>query len=65
MGSSTTPTIFSRPGTIGLLLVSAPKKILDGKTFTSNEGVKNAWNQIFACNDQNFIEHGIMILPEK
>ncbi|GFV19713.1 mariner Mos1 transposase [Trichonephila clavipes] len=38
---------------------------LDGKTFTSNEEVKNHLDQIFASKDQRFYERGIMLLPER
>ena len=45
-------------------LIRSLKKFLDGKTFTPNEGVKNALYQFFARKDQNFFERGIM-LPER
>ncbi|GFW63286.1 histone-lysine N-methyltransferase SETMAR [Trichonephila clavipes] len=38
---------------------------LDGKTFTSNEEVKNHLDQFFAIKDQTFYERGIMLLPER
>ncbi|CAK1597914.1 unnamed protein product [Parnassius mnemosyne] len=41
------------------------QNFLDGKTFTSNEEVKNLLNQFFASKDQTFFERGIMLLPEK
>ena len=41
------------------------QNFLDGKTFTSNEDVKNHLNQFFASKDQNFYERGIMLLPER
>ncbi|GFW64337.1 histone-lysine N-methyltransferase SETMAR [Trichonephila clavipes] len=59
------PTKFFRPGTIGLLFVPVTPKILDGKTFTSNEEVKNHMDQFFASKDQKFYERGIMLLPER
>ena len=34
------------------------QNLLEGKTFTSNEGVKNALDR-FDSKDQNFVEHGI------
>ncbi|GFW11684.1 mariner Mos1 transposase [Trichonephila clavipes] len=37
----------------------------DGKTFTSNEEVKNHLDQFFASKDQTFYERGIMLLPER
>ncbi|GFX01645.1 mariner Mos1 transposase [Trichonephila clavipes] len=37
----------------------------DGKTFTSNEEVKNHLDQFFARKDQKFYERGIMLLPER
>ncbi|GFX47013.1 mariner Mos1 transposase [Trichonephila clavipes] len=41
------------------------QKFLDGKTFTSNEDVKNHLDQFFASKDQKFYERGIMLLPER
>ncbi|GFY11891.1 histone-lysine N-methyltransferase SETMAR [Trichonephila clavipes] len=41
------------------------QNFLDGKTFTSNEEVKNHLNQFFASKDQKFYERGIMLLPER
>ncbi|GFV67472.1 histone-lysine N-methyltransferase SETMAR [Trichonephila clavipes] len=41
------------------------QNFLDGKTFTSNEEVKNHLNQFFANKDQKFHERGIMLLPER
>ncbi|GFV25146.1 histone-lysine N-methyltransferase SETMAR [Trichonephila clavipes] len=41
------------------------QKFLDGKTFTSNEEVKNHLDQFFASKDQKFYERGIMLLPER
>jgi len=38
---------------------------LYGKTFTSNEEVKNHLHQFFASKNQAFYEHGIMLLPER
>ncbi|GFW22666.1 hypothetical protein TNCV_2764781 [Trichonephila clavipes] len=55
MGYNATPTIFSRPGTIGLLFVPVTPKFLNGKTFTSNEEVKNNLDQFFASKDKNFM----------
>ncbi|GFX50619.1 histone-lysine N-methyltransferase SETMAR [Trichonephila clavipes] len=40
------------------------QNFLDGKTFTSNEEVKNHLDQFFASKDQKFYERGIMLLPE-
>ncbi|GFT11511.1 mariner Mos1 transposase [Trichonephila clavipes] len=37
---------------------------LDGKTFISNEEVKNHLAQFFASKDQKFYERGIMLLPK-
>ncbi|GFT78641.1 hypothetical protein TNCV_713211 [Trichonephila clavipes] len=65
MGYNATPTIFSRPGTIGLLFVLVTSKFLDGKTFTSNEEVKNHLDQFFASKDQTFYERGIKLLPKR
>ncbi|GFV42701.1 mariner Mos1 transposase [Trichonephila clavipes] len=41
------------------------QNFLDGKTFTSNEEVKNYLDQFFASKDQKFYERGIMLLPER
>ncbi|GFY01708.1 histone-lysine N-methyltransferase SETMAR [Trichonephila clavipes] len=41
------------------------QNFLDGKTFTSNEEVKNHLNQFFASKDQKFYKRGIMLLPER
>ncbi|GFU79935.1 mariner Mos1 transposase [Trichonephila clavipes] len=41
------------------------QKFLDGKTFTSNEEVKNDLDQFFASKGQTFYERGIMLLPER
>ncbi|XP_035723709.1 histone-lysine N-methyltransferase SETMAR-like [Vespa mandarinia] len=41
------------------------QNFLDGKTFTSNEEVKNHLDQFFASKDQKFCERGIMLLPKK
>ncbi|GFT51043.1 histone-lysine N-methyltransferase SETMAR [Trichonephila clavipes] len=46
-------------------LFRSPPNFLDGKTFTSNEEVKNHLDQFFASKDQKFYERGIMLLPEK
>ncbi|GFX08716.1 histone-lysine N-methyltransferase SETMAR [Trichonephila clavipes] len=40
------------------------QNFLDGKTFTSNEEVKNHLDQFFASKDQTFYERGIILLPE-
>lgn len=39
------------------------QKFLDGKSFTSNEEVKNHPDQFFASKDQKFFERGIMLPP--
>ncbi|GFU91047.1 histone-lysine N-methyltransferase SETMAR [Trichonephila clavipes] len=41
------------------------QNFLDGKTFTSNEEVKNHLDQFFANKDQKFYDRGIMLLPER
>ena len=41
------------------------QNLLDGKTFTSNEEVKNHLDQFFASKEQKFYERGIMLLPER
>ena len=41
------------------------QNVLAGKTFTSNEEVKNHLDQFFASKDQKFYEHGFMLLPER
>ncbi|XP_018353534.1 PREDICTED: histone-lysine N-methyltransferase SETMAR-like [Trachymyrmex septentrionalis] len=41
------------------------QNFLDGKTFTSNEEVKNHLDQFFVSKEQKFYEHGIMLLPER
>lgn len=41
------------------------QNFLDDKSFTSNEEVKNHHDQFFASKDQQFYEHGIMLLPER
>ncbi|GFU81597.1 histone-lysine N-methyltransferase SETMAR [Trichonephila clavipes] len=41
------------------------QNFLDGKTFTSNEEVKNHLDKFFARKDQNFYERGVMLLPER
>ncbi|GFV10856.1 histone-lysine N-methyltransferase SETMAR [Trichonephila clavipes] len=41
------------------------QNFLDGKTFTSNEEVKNHLDQFFASKDQKFYERGIMLLQER
>lgn len=41
------------------------QNFLDGKTFTSNEEVKNHLDQFFASKKQKFYERGIMLLPER
>ncbi|GFU34488.1 mariner Mos1 transposase [Trichonephila clavipes] len=41
------------------------QNFLDGKTFTSNEEVKNPLDQFFACKDQKLYERGVMLLPER
>ncbi|GFW70566.1 histone-lysine N-methyltransferase SETMAR [Trichonephila clavipes] len=41
------------------------QNFIDGKTFTSNEEVKNHLDQFYASEDQNFYERGIMLLPER
>ena len=41
------------------------QNFLDGKTFTSNEEVKNHLDQFFASKEQKFYEYGIMLLPER
>ncbi|GFY23755.1 mariner Mos1 transposase [Trichonephila clavipes] len=41
------------------------QNVLDGKTFTSNEEVKNHLDQFFASKDQKFYVRGIMLLPER
>jgi len=41
------------------------QNFLDGKTFTSNEEVKNHLDQFFASKEQKFYERGIMLLPER
>ncbi|GFX61068.1 histone-lysine N-methyltransferase SETMAR [Trichonephila clavipes] len=41
------------------------QNFLDGKTFTSNEEVKNHLDQFFASKDQKFYERGIMLLPDR
>ncbi|GFX91780.1 histone-lysine N-methyltransferase SETMAR [Trichonephila clavipes] len=39
------------------------QNFLDGKTFTSNEEIKNHLEQFFANKDQKFYELGIMLQP--
>ncbi|GFX97709.1 mariner Mos1 transposase [Trichonephila clavipes] len=46
-------------------LLRSLQNSLDGKTFTSNEEVKNHLDQFFASKDQKFYERGIMLLPER
>ncbi|GFS47988.1 histone-lysine N-methyltransferase SETMAR [Trichonephila clavipes] len=46
-------------------LLRSLQKFLEGKTFTSNEEVKNHLDQFFASKDQKFYERGIMLLPER
>ncbi|GFU16048.1 histone-lysine N-methyltransferase SETMAR [Trichonephila clavipes] len=46
-------------------LFRSHQNFLDGKTFTSNEEVKNHLDQFFASKDQKFYERGIMLLPER
>ncbi|GFW01849.1 histone-lysine N-methyltransferase SETMAR [Trichonephila clavipes] len=46
-------------------LFQSLQNFLDGKTFTSNEEVKNHLNQFFASKDQKFYERGITLLPER
>ena len=41
------------------------QNFLDGKTFISNEEVKNHLDQFFASKEQKFYERGIMLLPER
>ncbi|CAK9826900.1 Histone-lysine N-methyltransferase SETMAR [Anthophora retusa] len=41
------------------------QNLLDGKTFNSNEEVKNHLDQFFASKEQKFYERGIMLLPER
>ncbi|XP_046828276.1 histone-lysine N-methyltransferase SETMAR-like [Vespa crabro] len=41
------------------------QNFLDGKTFTSNEEIKNHLDQFFASKDQKFYERRIMLLPER
>ncbi|GFV37659.1 histone-lysine N-methyltransferase SETMAR [Trichonephila clavipes] len=41
------------------------QNFLDGKTFTSNEEVKNHLDQSFASKDQTFYERGIMLQPKR
>ncbi|GFW68549.1 histone-lysine N-methyltransferase SETMAR [Trichonephila clavipes] len=41
------------------------QNLLDGKTFTLNEEVKNHLDQFIASKDQKFYERGIMLLPER
>ncbi|GFW45188.1 histone-lysine N-methyltransferase SETMAR [Trichonephila clavipes] len=41
------------------------QNFLDGKTFTSNEEVKNHLDKFFASKDQKFYELGTMLLPER
>ncbi|GFX87501.1 mariner Mos1 transposase [Trichonephila clavipes] len=41
------------------------QNFLDGKTFTSNEEVKNHLDQFFASKNQKFYEREIMLLPER
>ncbi|GFV61026.1 histone-lysine N-methyltransferase SETMAR [Trichonephila clavipes] len=41
------------------------QNFLDGKTFPSNEEVRNHLDQFFARKDQKFYERGIMLLPER
>ena len=41
------------------------KKHLNGKTFDSNEAVKNELIQFFASKNQTFYESGIMKLTER
>jgi len=41
------------------------QNFLEGKTFPSNEKVKNHLDQFFASKEQKFYERGIMLLPEK
>lgn len=41
------------------------QNFLDGQTFSSNEDIQNHLDQFFASKDQNFYEHGIMLLPER
>nr|APL98298.1 putative DD34D transposase [Bactrocera tryoni] len=41
------------------------QNFLDGRTFTSNQDVKNHLDQFFACKDQKFYERGINLLPER
>ncbi|GFV37243.1 mariner Mos1 transposase [Trichonephila clavipes] len=41
------------------------QNFLDGKTFTSNEEVKNHLDQLFASKDQIFYEREIMLLPQR
>ncbi|GFU33045.1 mariner Mos1 transposase [Trichonephila clavipes] len=41
------------------------QNFLDGKTFTSNEEVKNHLDQFFASKDQKFYERRSMLLPER
>ena len=49
-----------------ITICSGPrKKVLDGKTVTSNEVVKNHLNQLFASKDQTIYERRIMLLPER
>ena len=45
-------------------MFQSQQNFLDSKTFTSNEGVKNALGPFFASKDQNFFEQRIMLLPE-
>ncbi|XP_015435240.1 PREDICTED: histone-lysine N-methyltransferase SETMAR-like [Dufourea novaeangliae] len=40
------------------------QNFVDGKTFTSNEEVKNHMDQFFASKEYKFYERGIMLLPE-
>ncbi|GFV56672.1 histone-lysine N-methyltransferase SETMAR [Trichonephila clavipes] len=47
-------------------LVDANRRITThGKTFTSNEELKNHLDQFLASKDQTFYERGIMLLPER
>ena len=41
------------------------QNFLNGKTFTSNEEVKNDLEQFFASKEQKFYERGIMLLPKR
>ncbi|GFW07637.1 histone-lysine N-methyltransferase SETMAR [Trichonephila clavipes] len=59
------PPYFPNLAPSDYYLFQSVQNFLDGKTFTSNEEVKNHHNQFFASKDQNFCKRGIMLLPER